>query len=215
MEKVAKVSERKVSKIHDLHPHPDNPKKHPSWQIEKLGEIIERDGYDQEIVSDEHGTILKGKGRWLSLIDRGFTKVEHVVKRGLSEDEKLAMIIVDNKIFLNEWDDEKLLKTLPKLQEKGLDTGWSETEIKQLMLKMQDEPLVIESTYDLSPRLYEKYNYILLFFTTEPDFLHVSQMLKLKKMKDRMKPKKIGVYRAIDGNLAIQMVKEHLKTHSK
>ena len=85
----------------------------------------------------------------------------------------------------------------------------SEKEIKDLVLKMKpEEELSDQPAFDMTPRLYEKYNYILLFFKNELDFLYASQLLELKKMRDRMKPQKVGLYRGIDGMKAIELIKK-------
>lgn len=208
MVKTAKLIKTKISKLTDLRPHPDNPKVHPDWQVEKLGaRIISKEKYNQQIVTDESGLILKGVGRWLALKDRGYDQVEHGVIDGLTEEEKLAVIIADNKIISTIWDTGKLIDKLPKLHNIGLDTGFNEKEVKQMLMNMKTPMLQEqEQTYDMSPRLYESYNYILLFFKNDIDFLYASQMIGLKKMADRKKPDKVGVYRAVDGISAIKKI---------
>jgi len=210
MTKVAKVSKRIIVNLKDLKPHPKNAKVHPKWQVEKLGQYIEEDGYDQEIVIDEKNTILKGKGRWMALLDRKFVQAEVVLKEGLTEEQKLTMIVRDNKIFSLEYDKEILSKVVPLLDKQGIDTGYSEKEIK-LLLADPNLEIEGEKTYDLSPRLYEHYDYIVLFFKTDLDFKFAKQVFNLKIVRDRMKHQKVGVLRAIDGITGIEQVKKHFK----
>lgn len=191
----------------------DNPKKHPSWQIEKLIQSIQSSKSVepkllQAICIDEEDTVLIGNGRLEAIIQMGWKKVEVNVLEGLTKDEKLQLAILDNKSISLEWNEELLAKALPKLADKGMETGFTEKEIADLIAKTTTLPELDHVVYDMSPRLYEKYNYILLFFRNEIDFLFASQLFKLQKMKDRMKPQKVGLYRAVDGMEAIKRIQE-------
>jgi len=99
------------------------------------------------------------------------------------------------------------------LSEKAIETGFTEKEIKDLLTKISkiNLPEEEEMTYDLTPQLYEKYDYILMFFDNEIDFLNASQLVGLKKQRDRMKNQKVGLYRAVRGNDAIAKIKKNSK----
>lgn len=196
----------------------DNAKKHPAWQIERL--VFSISTYSnkepyllQPLVVDEKNTVLIGNGRLEAIQQLQWSKVEVIVKEGLSEDQKKALSILDNKSISTEWNDDILAKDLPMLSEKAIETGFTEKEIKDLLTKMSkvDLPQDEEMTYDLTPQLYEKYDYILLFFDNEIDFLNASQLVGLKKMRDRMKNQKVGLYRAVKGNDAIALIKKNSK----
>jgi len=202
----------KKVKLVDLKPMKDNVKNHPTWQIERIVYSIEKYGYLQKIVVDEENTILIGHGRYEALKEMGWDELEVEVKEGLTEKEKKALAILDNKSISLEWNEDVLARDLPKLADDALETGFSEKEIKDLIAKMMKAPEAeIEPVYDMTPRLYEKYDYILLFFKNEMDFLNVSQILGLKKMRDRMKPLKVGLFRGIDGLDAVKKIREHYK----
>lgn len=210
--------DKKIVEVELLKPMKDNAKKHPAWQIEKLVFSISTYSNNephllQPLVVDENNTVLIGNGRLEAVKQLGWEKVEVIVKKGLSEDQKKALSILDNKSISMEWNEDILVKDLPALSDKALETGFSEKEIKDLINKLNKKELdvVAEPMYDMTPRLYEKYNYVLLFFKNEMDFLNASQMIKLKKMRDRMKPQKIGLFRAMDGMEAINNIKEHYK----
>jgi len=206
--KVAKAT-HKLLKIGQIKPRLKNVKKHPSWQIEKLVKIIDKYDYLQNIVVDEKNTIIIGHGRLIALKELGVDEIEVTVKEGLTEDEKLSLAIADNKIISNEWDEQLLAKELPKLQKKGLETGFNEKEIKDLKYKIQNANKEIEEpAFPLSPRLNEKYDYILMFFTDELDFKYASQLLKLPMVKDRIKHHEVGTCRAIPGMQAIKKIQK-------
>jgi hypothetical protein len=209
---------KKIISVKDLKKMKDNAKKHPAWQIERL--VFSISTYSnkepyllQPLVVDEKNTVLIGNGRLEAIQQLQWSKVEVIVKEGLSEDQKKALSILDNKSISTEWNDDILAKDLPMLSEKAIETGFTEKEIKDLLTKMSkvDLPQDEEMTYDLTPQLYEKYDYILLFFDNEIDFLNASQLVGLKKMRDRMKNQKVGLYRAVKGNDAIALIKKNSK----
>ena len=209
---------KKIISVKDLKKMPDNAKKHPAWQIERL--VFSISTYSnkepyllQPLVVDEKNTVLIGNGRLEAIQQLQWNKVEVIVKEGLNDDQKKALSILDNKSISTEWNDDILAKDLPMLSEKAIETGFSEKEIKDLLTKMSkvDLPEDEEMTYDLTPQLYEKYDYILLFFDNEIDFLNASQLVGLKKMRDRMKNQKVGLYRAVKGNDAIERIKKNSK----
>ena len=196
----------------------DNVKKHPAWQIEKLVFSISTYSKDephllQPLVVDEKNTVLIGNGRLEAIKQLGWQTVEVIVKDGLTEDQKKALSILDNKSVSLEWNEDILVKELPDLADKALETGFSEKEIQNLLMKANKaiEENVEQPTYDMTPQLYEKYDYILLFFDNEIDFLNASQLVGLKKMRDRMKNQKVGLYRAVKGNDAIAKIKASVK----
>lgn len=207
-------TEIKIVDVADLKPLKGNAKKHPSWQIEKLVTSMQTSKevephLSQNLVVDEELTVIWGNGRFQAIgpENLNWQKVQVHQKFGLTDMEKRALAILDNKSISTEWDETILATELPLLAEQSLETGFSEKEIKELLIKMQpEEELPQEAAFDMTPRLYEKYNYILLFFKNELDFLYASQLFELKKMRDRMKPNKVGLYRGIDGMKAIELI---------
>lgn len=164
-------------------------------------------GYNQIIAVDEKDVVLKGWGRVLALLELGYVKAQVTILCGFTEDQKLAIVIADNKVVSTEYDERILAKELPRLTKMGLDVVFSEKEIKDLLLKVKDKGIITESTYDMSPRLYEHYNYIMMFFDNEMDFKYAKQLLRLPTVQDRMKPEKVGILRAIPGMKAIEIIK--------
>jgi ParB-like chromosome segregation protein Spo0J len=54
---------------------------------------------------DEHGYIIAGHGRYLAALERGMKEVPVIVVTGLSDTEKRALALADNKIAANSaWD---------------------------------------------------------------------------------------------------------------
>jgi ParB-like chromosome segregation protein Spo0J len=213
---VASVLKKKVIAVKELKPMKDNVKKHPIWQIERLVHSISTYSEKepvllQPLVVDEKNTVLIGNGRLEAIKQLEWKKVEVIIKSGLSKEQKKALSILDNKSISTEWNEDLLAQQLPELDDLALDTGFSEKEIRDLIKKadaMVGGQIDAEPVYDLSPKLHEKYDYIMLFFDNEVDFLFAQQLLKLKKVKDRMKQNKVGMCRAIKGMEAIETIKK-------
>jgi len=166
----------------------------------------------QSLVVDEDLMVLWGNGRYESIgpENLNWETVEVHQKFGLTPKEKMGLAILDNKSVSTEWDDTILARELPLLSEEGIEHGFNEKEIKTILAKVSVPDLSDEEpVFELTPRLYEKYNYIMLFFDNDIDFLYATQLLELKKMADRMKPQKVGLYRAIPGMDAINLIKKN------
>jgi hypothetical protein len=56
-----------------------------------------------------------------------------------------------------------------------------------------------EAEYDLSPLLYESYNYVVVLFKNDIDWAHAQNHFDLKKMRDPGNKKNVGVGHVIDG----------------
>src|SRR5262249_52057164 len=131
------LSERVVWRpIGELKPFPGNPRRHPEAQIARLMKSIAR-FWTNPLLIDETGTILAGHGRLEAAKRLGRTKVPTVTIAGLSESEKRAVVIADNRLPEQAVWDFGLLKEhfreLIKLDFEVELTGFSSGEIEVLM----------------------------------------------------------------------------------
>jgi ParB-like chromosome segregation protein Spo0J len=83
--------------IGELKEFPGNPRRHPESQIAGLMKSIRR-FWTNPILVDEIGTILAGHGRWEAASRLGMTEVPTVTVSGLSDSEKRAVVIADNRL---------------------------------------------------------------------------------------------------------------------
>jgi ParB-like chromosome segregation protein Spo0J len=123
-------------KLAEIKPYPMNARTHPPDQISLLAGMLKRWGPDQPIVVDETGMILKGHGRLLAAAEAGMTEFPVVVRSGLSETEKNALRLSDNKVaLLSGWDLEKLRLGMNDLKLANFEMpmiGFSLDEMQQL-----------------------------------------------------------------------------------
>jgi hypothetical protein len=101
-----------------------NARTHSPEQVAEIAASIKAFGFMSVIFVDEHDRILAGHGRVLAAQLLGLTRVPVIVVRHLSEAEKRAFSIADNKITLNaSWNDELLRVELENLGRLAAITG--------------------------------------------------------------------------------------------
>src|SRR3984957_13688528 len=131
--------------VGDLIPDPRSARTHPKSQIEQIKASIEAFDFTNPILADPEGHIIAGHGRLQAARAMGFTEVPTITLPGLSEVEKRALRIADNKIALNAgWDLEILQEELGQLASIDVDidatlTGFSTGEI-DVILSAADDP---------------------------------------------------------------------------
>lgn len=123
MAKIAKVQEVSLRK---LVPYAKNAKTHSAEQIDKLAESIKAFGFLSPCLVDKDYTIIAGHGRVLAAKKLGLTSVPCVFIEGLTEEQRAAYILADNKLTeLGGWDMDLVFDELETLQ--GLDFDISVT----------------------------------------------------------------------------------------
>jgi len=93
-----------------LRPYARNPRKHPKRQIEELKANIQGIGFTNPLLIDPEGGVIAGHGRLQAAKELGLQTVPCIILGGLTDDEKRAVIIADNKISTDGVWDEALLK---------------------------------------------------------------------------------------------------------
>ena len=94
----------------DLHPYPRNARVHSDEQVQQIAESIERFGFTRPLLIDESLTVLAGHGALEAALKLELDSVPVVQIGGLSEDEKRAYVLIDNKLALNSFWDDALLR---------------------------------------------------------------------------------------------------------
>jgi len=122
--------------INEINEYSGNVKEHPEWQIEQIKNSIQEFGFNDPIAIDENNTIIEGHGRYLALKELGYTEVEVIRLKHLTEEQKTAYAIAHNKLTMNtEFDIEKLQYELNKLEVNGFDLdllGFDEAELEEI-----------------------------------------------------------------------------------
>ena len=150
MEQIEKMERVPIEK---LVPYASNARTHSAEQIKQLQASIREFGFNNPLLIDSNYGILAGHGRVLAARAEGYKSLPCVFVEHLTEAQKKAYIIADNKLALNAgWDEELLSVELEGLRELGFDltlTGFDEDEIADLIVSDPDE--VTEDEFDETP----------------------------------------------------------------
>lgn len=120
MARTAKLQHVAIDK---LVPYERNAKTHDEEQVAKIAASIQEFGFLSPILIDEQYNIVAGHGRVLAAKTLGMDKVPAVFLEGLTEAQRRAYIIADNRLTeLGGWDMETVRSELETLESEGFDT---------------------------------------------------------------------------------------------
>ncbi|MCL2888475.1 MAG: site-specific DNA-methyltransferase [Elusimicrobia bacterium] len=129
--------------IEALKPYARNPRKHSAKQIEEICQSIKHFGFTAPIIIDEKNMVLAGHGRLLAAQKLALKEVPIVRLKNLSETQKKAYVVADNKIGEHSsWDPEILALEVEDivLSDPNFDvtlTGLATAEVDLLLNKEQ------------------------------------------------------------------------------
>lgn len=130
------TTEFKLVSVDKLVPYQNNARTHSPEQINKLRSSIREFGFINPIIIDKDYGIIAGHGRLLAAKEEGMTEVPCVFADHLTEAQKKAYIIADNRMALDAgWDEELLRVEIEALQAESFNlalTGFDEKELSKL-----------------------------------------------------------------------------------
>lgn len=101
------------SPVSDLRPDPRNARKHPKKQIDQIAQSITEFGFVNPILIDERNSLIAGHGRLLAAKRLRLATVPTIRISGLSDVQKRALRLADNKIAqAAAWDPDLLQRVL-------------------------------------------------------------------------------------------------------
>lgn len=131
----------KVS-IDRLIPYARNARTHSKEQIKQLRASLREFGFVNPCIIDKDYNIIAGHGRVMAAKEEGISEIPCVFAEHLTEAQKRAYILADNRLALNAgWDDEMLGVELSDLQASAFDLtllGFSDAEMNKLMGGMEN-----------------------------------------------------------------------------
>lgn len=118
-------------------PYARNSRTHSDEQVAQVAASIKEFGWTNPILIDETSTIIAGHGRLMAAQRLGLSEVPTIRLEGLTDAQKRAYVIADNKLALSAgWDSEMLAVEVEELLEQGFDldlTGFGADEIDSLL----------------------------------------------------------------------------------
>ena len=120
-----------------LLPYARNSRTHSDQQVAQVAASIKEFGFTNPILVDEENMIIAGHGRLLAAQKLGLEQVPTISLKYMTEAQKKAYVIADNKLALNAgWDEELLALEIAELDELNFDlelTGFDTKELDHLL----------------------------------------------------------------------------------
>ena len=122
--------------VDDLIPYARNARTHSAEQVARIAGSIKEFGFMNPVIISQDGGILAGHGRVLAAKKLNLAKVPCVVETHLTEAQRRAYILADNKLALDAgWDNDMLRVELQELKDLDFDlglTGFDDLEITNI-----------------------------------------------------------------------------------
>ena len=136
--------------VKDLIPYVNNTRTHDEKQVKQIAASIKEFGFTNPVLVGESNDVIAGHGRILAAEKLGIEQVPTIELKGLSEAQKKAYIIADNKLALNAgWDEDLLKIELEGLKELDFDLsviGFNSDELDDIFKTEQGE--VVDDDFD-------------------------------------------------------------------
>lgn len=153
------MSEKKtqyfLADIGTLIPYARNSRTHSEEQIAQVAASIKEFGFLNPVIIAEDNTILAGHARVLAARKLGLDKIPCIKAESLTEAQKRAYIIADNRLSLNAGWDEKLLSVeISDLKNEAFDLsllGFDEKELDKLLSPDGDD--IVDDDFDVDGEL--------------------------------------------------------------
>ena len=124
----------KSIKTDTLIPYAGNSRTHSAEQVAQIAASIKEFGFNNPVLVDADGGIIAGHGRLLAAQKLGLDEVPTICLDHLSDAQRRAYVIADNKLALNAgWDEEALQTELDRLADDGFNLsllGFTEDEMQ-------------------------------------------------------------------------------------
>ena len=120
---MGKATEYTRVDVDKLIPYVNNAKQHSDSQVTKIASSIREFGFLNPVLIDASYNVIAGHGRILAAKKLGLDEVPCLFVEGLTEAQRKAYILADNRLSeLGEWDMELVMGELAELDELGFDT---------------------------------------------------------------------------------------------
>jgi DNA modification methylase len=147
--------EVKYRKVEDLIPYVNNSRKHSDEQVAQIASSIKEFGWTNPILIDGTNSIIAGHGRLMAARKLKMEEVPTIELSHLTDTQRKALVIADNKLALNaDWDTTLLTIELDELLKDGfaLDIlGFNADELNALLEPEQVEGLTDEDAVPEAP----------------------------------------------------------------
>ena len=148
------TTEMKLVPIGKLVPYVNNARTHSPEQINKLRSSLREFGFINPVIIDRDFGVIAGHGRILAAKEEGIAEVPCVFADHLTEAQKKAYIIADNRMAMDAgWDEELLRVEIEALQAEAFNLSLTGFDDKELSDLFKDDADVQEDDFDVDAEL--------------------------------------------------------------
>lgn len=141
------TTEMQLVDIHKLIPYVNNARTHNVQQINKLRSSLREFGFINPVIIDRDFNVIAGHGRIMAAKEEGINEVPCVFVDYLTEAQKKAYILADNRMAMDAgWDEELLKVEIEALQAEDFDlslTGFDESELSGFLILLMMRKMMI------------------------------------------------------------------------
>jgi DNA modification methylase len=142
---IMKFGTYKEIPLAELVPYERNARTHSAEQVEQLARSINEFGFTNPLLVDEQNRVIAGHGRLMAATSLGMDRVPCIEVAGLSDAQRRALILADNKLALNAgWDVDMLSSELASLKLEGFDLDIVGFSIEELGAFFVDDPTPVD-----------------------------------------------------------------------
>lgn len=148
------TTEMQLVPIEKLVPYANNARTHSAEQILKLRSSLQEFGFINPVIIDKNFGIIAGHGRVMAAKAEGITEIPCVLVDYLTEAQKKAYILADNRLALDaDWDEEVLKLEIESLKEMDFDIspiGFDDVELENFSFEDKE---VADDNFDVEAEL--------------------------------------------------------------
>lgn len=154
------TTELNLVSIDKLIPYVNNARTHSPEQINKLRASLREFGFINPVIIDKAFNIIAGHGRVLAARAEGIQEIPCVLVDYLTEAQKKAYILADNRMAMDAgWDEELLKVELESLEGEAFDLSLTGLDEKELADLFKEDSEIQDDDYDLTAAL-EKASFV-------------------------------------------------------
>jgi len=201
-----------MKKTDDLVPYAQNSRTHSAHQVNKIADSIKEFGFLNPVIIDKKQGIIAGHGRVMAAKQLELKEIPTIQASHLSEKQKKAYVIADNRLALDAgWNEKALMKELLDLEQQEYDlklTGFEQSELDKILGNLDAET---DGTIKFSEEVGEAHNFVVLYFDSDLDWLSAQTHFNLESVHSKRqngKPWSKGVGRVINGAEYLKKLKQ-------
>lgn len=191
--------------VGELKPNPSNPNKHPAKQLEFYAAAIRAHGWRESVtVSKLSGLVVRGHGALMAARLAGAAEVPVEYQDYRSPEEELSDLLADNRLAALAATDSDLLKAALKELPVSSVTGYSSSEIADLLAELAPAP-----EFPITAKLNERHDYVMIVVDNETDWAFLKNLAGVRTERS-FKNATIGEGRVVPFPRFIESLRENL-----